>query len=231
MRKTITVLCVCLCFFIFSGNFLTAKTDPAYTKCKEKLEKEILVKDKVLVLKVGGIPTVAEYLPGTISVKTSHGIIIKNNKWKERTFLGGKYISTNVLEEKEILIITKVEVWPRYIKIRTVTDRAMVFDAGERSGRSGKGAGVHANMWTFKLHKKWTCEEALEAIETYFEIHDSKESVKQAKELKLGMTMEEVISILGEPQKKADMGTKIVYKYEDTIITFIEGKVTDIQFR
>lgn len=50
-------------------------------------------------------------------------------------------------------------------------------------------------------------------------------------EIKLGMLEEEVISILGVPNKKAVMENETKYLYSDTVITFINGKVSDIQFK
>ena len=46
------------------------------------------------------------------------------------------------------------------------------------------------------------------------------------------MNIDEVIKALGEPQKKADLGEgKIVFKFEDTIVTFQDSKVVNIEFR
>jgi hypothetical protein len=57
--------------------------------------------------------------------------------------------------------------------------------------------------------------------------------VSQASEtpptLSLGMTLEEVKGIQGEPQKIVDLGAKKIYVYKDLKITFSDGKVSDIQ--
>lgn len=47
--------------------------------------------------------------------------------------------------------------------------------------------------------------------------------------IKLGMTPEEVTAAFGEPQKKVDLGTKLIYYYKDMKVTFVKGKVTDVQ--
>ena len=47
--------------------------------------------------------------------------------------------------------------------------------------------------------------------------------------LTLGMSLDEVKSIQGDPQKVVDLGDKKMYVYKDLKITFLNGKVTDIQ--
>jgi len=57
--------------------------------------------------------------------------------------------------------------------------------------------------------------------------------VSQASEtpptLSLGMTIEDVKAIQGEPQKIVDLGSKKIYVYKDLKITFSDSKVSDIQ--
>lgn len=45
----------------------------------------------------------------------------------------------------------------------------------------------------------------------------------------MGQTPDQVVAILGQPQKKADLGTKQIYFYKDVKVTFVNGKVKDIQ--
>jgi len=45
----------------------------------------------------------------------------------------------------------------------------------------------------------------------------------------LGQTPDQVVAILGQPQKKAVLGTKEIYFYKDVKVTFVNGKVKDIQ--
>jgi len=48
-------------------------------------------------------------------------------------------------------------------------------------------------------------------------------------EIKLGMTMGEVESALGKPDKKVNLGAKQIYYYKDMKVTFKDGKVADVQ--
>jgi hypothetical protein len=45
----------------------------------------------------------------------------------------------------------------------------------------------------------------------------------------LGQTPQQVVGILGEPLRKAKVGIKEIYSYKDLKVTFVNGKVKDIQ--
>jgi hypothetical protein len=45
----------------------------------------------------------------------------------------------------------------------------------------------------------------------------------------LGQTMNEVTANLGQPDKVVDLGSKKIYIYRDLKITFLDGKVSDVQ--
>ena len=47
--------------------------------------------------------------------------------------------------------------------------------------------------------------------------------------LTLGLSIDEVRAIQGEPEKIVDLGSKRILVYKDLKITFIDGKVSDIQ--
>ena len=49
-------------------------------------------------------------------------------------------------------------------------------------------------------------------------------------EIKSGMTVAEVESVFGVPIRKAILGDKMIYKYEDMTVEFVDGKVSDVQF-
>ena len=50
-----------------------------------------------------------------------------------------------------------------------------------------------------------------------------------AKKLSLGQTMEEVKAMFGEPESASEFGDKTFYKYKDVKVTFVKGKVTDVE--
>jgi outer membrane protein assembly factor BamE (lipoprotein component of BamABCDE complex) len=45
----------------------------------------------------------------------------------------------------------------------------------------------------------------------------------------LGMTIDQVIGVLGQPQVVGDLGSKKTYFYGNMKVIFTDGKVTDIQ--
>jgi hypothetical protein len=49
------------------------------------------------------------------------------------------------------------------------------------------------------------------------------------KEVRLGMTLAEVESVMGVPVAKADLGQKVLYKYKDMTVEFHDGKVADVR--
>jgi hypothetical protein len=51
----------------------------------------------------------------------------------------------------------------------------------------------------------------------------------QPQTIQLGQTAEEVQAILGQPDKIANIGPKVIYVYRDLKVTFVNGKVTDVQ--
>jgi hypothetical protein len=51
----------------------------------------------------------------------------------------------------------------------------------------------------------------------------------QPKTIALGQTTDMVEAIMGQPDKKVNLATKTLYIYKDLKVTFIKGKVTDVQ--
>ena len=47
--------------------------------------------------------------------------------------------------------------------------------------------------------------------------------------VELGQTTDQVKAALGQPQRQANLGTKVIYYYNDMKVVFKDGKVTDVQ--
>jgi hypothetical protein len=45
----------------------------------------------------------------------------------------------------------------------------------------------------------------------------------------IGMTIDQVVAALGQPQKMVNLGAKKIYVYKDLKVTFLDGKVSDVQ--
>jgi hypothetical protein len=50
-----------------------------------------------------------------------------------------------------------------------------------------------------------------------------------SKTISIGQTPEQVEATLGKPDKVVNLGPKQMYVYKDLKVTFIDGKVTDVQ--
>ncbi len=49
------------------------------------------------------------------------------------------------------------------------------------------------------------------------------------KTIALGQTRAQVEDILGKPERIVDLGAKVMYVYKDMKVTFVDGKVADVQ--
>ena len=45
----------------------------------------------------------------------------------------------------------------------------------------------------------------------------------------LGMTISDVVAILGQPESVAEAGSKQIYSYKNSKVTFADGRVVDVQ--
>lgn len=54
-------------------------------------------------------------------------------------------------------------------------------------------------------------------------------TVEEPKTIELGQTMEQVEAVMGRPESILKVGTKTIYVYKAIKVTFVDGKVTDIQ--
>src|SRR6266478_3758010 len=55
------------------------------------------------------------------------------------------------------------------------------------------------------------------------------EPPKQQETIQMGQTMDEVSASLGQPEKIVNLGPKQIYVYKDLKVTFVRGKVVDVQ--
>lgn len=65
-------------------------------------------------------------------------------------------------------------------------------------------------------------------VATFFTT-ESEAATSDVNTIKLGQTPAEVVAILGAPEKKIDLGKKLIYAYKDMKIVFVDGRVSDVQ--
>jgi len=77
-----------------------------------------------------------------------------------------------------------------------------------------------------------TIDEWVKPFDSYDEAIKVGNTVSGAfvKEIKLGMTFAAVESVFGPPETKVSLGEKVIYKYEDMAVEFVDGKVADVKF-
>jgi hypothetical protein len=51
----------------------------------------------------------------------------------------------------------------------------------------------------------------------------------EPQQIEKGQTPEQVVAAIGQPDKKINLGTKQIYVYKDIKVTFLNGKVSDVQ--
>jgi len=47
--------------------------------------------------------------------------------------------------------------------------------------------------------------------------------------IELGQTIDQVVAALGQPEKAVNLGARQIYVYKDLKVTFVNGKVSDVQ--
>ena len=146
--------------------------------CKTELGN-FLAEGKILVLKIDGIPTMLEKMPGNLGSKSyCHIKINEEGEWKVKSVLGEQSDSTNVLSKGDVLIITAVEIGKDGVGINTKTDKAMPYDVKGRTTWLGstksKGTGIHANRFVFKVRPGWDCTEIKSILGKYFDVFNTK---------------------------------------------------------
>jgi hypothetical protein len=52
---------------------------------------------------------------------------------------------------------------------------------------------------------------------------------QETRRVESGQTPEAVVGILGQPERIVDLGSKLIYVYRELKITFVDGKVADVQ--
>ena len=216
MKKTIIFLMI-----LFSLGFVRnlLSMDPEYDFLKGK---------KYAVLMVNEIASHARM--GPLTGRNTVPIIIKNGEWRIAKALGTPMDSTASFTKGKILEIKRIFVDPEEIEIRVRSLEPMAYGAGKAHHK------IHQANLIFKLKRRQKYDEVKAAIEKYVTLYETLDEAKAAKEeassieIKIGMTIEEVESLLGTPLKKAVLGKKVLYKYKDWKITFEDGKVSDVDF-
>lgn len=154
-------------------------------------------------------PTVIEQ--GTIS-KTGGGFLTAGGRSLspgDRVYLYDARVKNNAID----LIIATVETYDVVEKGTTQstpyqTALRFAFDSGWLGSASAGEVLDHINIWL---------------------LSETESASASVKTVQLGQGTDEVVQILGQPDKIIDLGSKVIYVYPDLKITFQDGKVADVQ--
>jgi hypothetical protein len=95
-----------------------------------------------------------------------------------------------------------------------------------------------AAEFRFKIPKGAGLDDAQHIVATWLKPFDSRAQAAQfgntaggafVKQVKAGMSFAEVESVLGPPQVRVDLDSKVLYKYTDMTVEFHGGKVVDVR--
>jgi hypothetical protein len=88
----------------------------------------------------------------------------------------------------------------------------------------------------YELFVKFQYEDDIDGLsaerilnDIYVWLKPEEEVASSTKTISLGMSPEQVIKLLGVPEKKIDLGAKKILVYKDIKITLVDDKVTDVQ--
>jgi len=234
---------VCLLTLVAGINFAQkAKFDPGL---KEKLKAEY--KDFVYaVVMVDNMPTgtekgeKAEDSTATAFVKADDGGPIEKKK-----FLGvAMDMGNTYLNKGEIVQIRDISVGKNDVTfaIRTVRQIEVTRGKGIFEKKYPEYHRTQLEM-NFSIPYCTDTPESLNFIKTsvekYFKpfktmdeatVFVNSTNMGGSVEIKIGMTIEEVVKLLGLPKQKMESGNVIKYKYDDWKITFENGVVTEVDF-
>jgi hypothetical protein len=226
-------------------------------KKKSKIDPNMVLKIEDLLDESGvgvvmyesGFPTMTEKGVDSEGSIENIKLTIKNGgEWefgKKMFGLAKSDTSTNVLNRGDMVKITadSIRIKKDYIMFEVRSLKRMDVTRG-KSIYEKKYQEYHRTLLNFKFAKEYHADTEdnfnfiKESIEKYviFFPDESKATVYidselgSTTEIKVGMTVEEVVKILGVPKQKAKAGNKLKYKYDDWKITFVDGKVVEIDF-
>jgi hypothetical protein len=177
--------------------------------------------------------------PGTVLVVQKSGLqantprltmkptVIKNGQLEYvggGSFMGGD--SGHTLKVGEKMYLYAIQTNPEAV--------TLIYGTVESYERMEKGS---TKVQPYQLALRFEYDGGLQAVDTERVVKDvssyftteSEAASSNVNTVKLGQTPEEVVAILGVPDKKVDLGKKLIYTYKDMKIVFIDGKVADVE--
>ncbi|HDP94242.1 MAG TPA: hypothetical protein ENN40_02650 [Candidatus Aminicenantes bacterium] len=235
----------CLAALILLLNSMgTARVDPWL---KFKLKAHLSVKPFAL-LRVDGIPALP---PKGLFGKGISVLIHDGGAWTQETTMGMKRATNTFINKNELLEIHKIRFFSRGIALTMRTFRKLptkdpsqyrhhetrfkfFFPAEIIKKESEENLGYIIHCLEKYFHFAATPEEARKAVPPPPSVDTPPAAAPHLPrnvEIRLGMTRDDVESILGSPQCREFTGTQMIYQYPGITVVFENGKVKAIRFQ
>ncbi len=232
-----------------SNGLLFGTPDSVSAKLQAQYATLKFAPDKVTATQVGAILSVQK---GGITASTAAELLPYSNTYKNGRFSHGfgKALLHNVSQLREIqpgdrVYITKLDIKDSRVSLTVETCTAC-------DGSISDFVDAHKAEVTFPFPKGFlesaTFEQVQQMIDEVFTIAvpympaasvvappavTSSETAPQPATkpvgIQLGQDIGQVVAAVGEPDKVVDLGSKKIYLYKDLKITFLDGKVADVQ--
>ena len=199
---------------------------------EEQLESKYTLTKRSLSGRYKNIGTVLVIQKEGIQVEPPRGVmrptVIREGKL-ELTGTGGIFQDTKarLLHPDDRVYLYDVEVSKRGIVLTIATTETFdILVKGTTESTPFKTALMFKYQPGFLA--KATLTEVLKDINSFLVSEDEVETAPP-KSIQIGQSPEEVQEIFGRPGKIIDLGSKLIYMYDDIKITFLEGKVADVE--
>ncbi len=220
MNKIITLI---MCLGLLAPT-VSAKGDVLNGETIQKLKEKYAV-NKFFKIKMPGLLSFVSPKGSVKSVYYSMTVDL-DCRWGTRKWTPHQWKNTVFEVGEEVFVSQEVDASGKSVEI---------FITSTKAHSAGKATAVPCTTaMYFEVVPTDTFDTVLARISKFVDDRDGVAAAANAstKSLKIGMTVEEVVQALGDPKMKADMGGgKIVYKYADMVITFQDGKVSNIEFK
>jgi hypothetical protein len=239
---------VCIAVVIFTLTSIVLAQDKKTLSQSYKGKYVVVLKEGLAVGLCSELPPPTWTAPvkPVVTINISNGIADLTQRGTFLNPLAPSYGCTSVPETIHKGEVLKVE----SAGIVNVYGRKFVLNVTNISPHAvqrGTGAFEHQSLERgyaviiFKLDEKDDAKEPAQAAafaSDWFKVFDTQDAAANfgntasgafVREIKAGMTMFEVESVLGPPQTKVSLTEKILYKYKDMIVEFRDGKVADVR--
>ncbi len=176
---------------------------------------------------IGGTDATNVYSDGTVYYRGTFGLR-QTQSTSAEDFAEEVRLKAQTAVEDDPLAEMQVRVWERGSKV--VIHGAKAAKKEVRIDITEVGKSKSRIRFKFPDKNDYTIEKMREMFEIAFaenkaELRGSEETAQ----IDLGMTIEEVIKLLGKPKIRMNLGTKTVLTYDDLKLIFKDGKLKDVQ--